>query len=390
MKTTELIAKFRVGMRERGIKYPVHAIINELRHPRHALTPHIRKALVGILGIFRSRERDGEAWAGDCLQFIYDLRVSPMTYDFASYLAAAEIERRIRGLEAINVIFVTGSNSEIRNELPDYDSVIDRDARLFRFQSVILPILNFLPSVRGYARCGNREMVETLSAACPEENLYPANYRNYLPCQPSKRDIFEHARSQTTIWPMYSATSKAKKYVNEFLTREGQGRLPIVITLRNYDYLPLRNSHNEEWIAFADQLDQDVFIPIFVHDTETIMRPPSADFSNHVSCEAASWNLEIRVALFEQAWLNLAVMHGPMELCWYIQSARYVVFLNVGTAPQTDLATFAENKQSVGKDLEFSMPYQHIAWCEDNLTNIRTEFENMREIIGLAPNPGLP
>lgn len=386
MKTREVLSKITAGLRDRGLKYPFQAVVNELRYPRLSVTRHLRKIIIRTGDTFRATPRNDTAWSEDSLLFVYDLRVSPVTFDFASYLAAAEIERRLRGLAAINVVFITGTDIKIRQEQPDYEAVLDRDARLFRFHNVILPMLRILPSIRGYAQCGNLKMAEALLAASPDRHLYPADYRLFLPRQPSKRDLFDHARAGREIWPMYSATAKARTYVREFLQQKAANRLPVVITLRNYDYMPVRNSRNEDWIAFADRLDRDKYVPIFVHDAETIMRPRLPGFADHISCDAASWNLEIRVALFEQAWLNLATMHGPMELCWYLSDARYVVFLNVGSVPQTEPARFEENGQTVGEDFDFCQPYQHIAWCEDSLVNIHTEFERMKKIIGPTPD----
>lgn len=386
MNTSELLSKIAVGLRTRGLKYPRQALVNELRYPRHAATPYIRDILIRAGKVFNRRSPAANGWSADSLHFVYDLRVAPLTYDFASYLAAAEIERRLRGLRTISVIFVTGEAGAIRDEQPDYEAVLDREARSFRFKNIILPILGLLPSIEGYAVCGSREQAETLLVNCPEGNLYPSDYRLFLPRQPSKRDIFNHANSGVPVWPMYSASEKAHRYVREFLHRKAAGRLPVVITLRNYGYMTARNSRNEEWIAFASGLDSKTFAPIFIHDTQTIMGAPLADFGVYPSCEAASWNVEIRVALYEQAWLNLAVMHGPMELCWYLQPARYLIFLDVGTTPQTEAERFAENNQKIGEDLAFSQPHQHIAWCADTRENIQAEFTRMQKIISLEVN----
>jgi hypothetical protein len=382
MKMSELLSKIAVGLRTRGLKYPRQAFVNELRYPRHVVTPYVRGLLIRAGQVFNRRSTSGDGWSADSLHFVYDLRVAPLTYDFASYLAAAEIERRLRSLGTISVIFVTGEDSAIRDEQPDYEAVLDREARSFRFKNIVLPMLGLLPSIEGYAMCGSRQQADALLANCPASNLYPSDYRLFLPRQPSKRVIFDHAGSGVPVRPMYSASAKAHQYVREFLHREAAGRLPVVITLRNYGYMTARNSRNEDWVAFASGLDSRMFAPIFVHDTETIMAPPLADFGGYPSCDAASWNVEIRVALYEQAWLNLAVMHGPMELCWYLDKARYVLFINVGSAPQTVPARFEENGQTVGEDFSFFRPYQHIAWCEDSVVNIRNEFESMKKIIG--------
>jgi len=369
-----LLRKVVFGLRTQGPGYAVRAVRNEIAHPRLPVTKHLRAALIAAYGVLRgARPGAAAAWREDSLLFFYDLETSPITFDFTSYLAAAEVERRLRGFSALNVVFVLGSQGGVRQELPDYDAAVDRDARLWRFHHMLVPMLALLPSVRGYAVCGSRAEAEALFPG-DSAHVYPSDYRVFLPRQPSKRVIHEHARRGVPIWPMLRATERGRHLIREFLEREAKGRRPVVITLRNYDYTPQRNSRNEDWVAFANSLDRSVYAPIFVHDSETAMRRPPADFSGHVVCEAATWNLELRMALYEAAWVNMALMHGPLELCWYNETARYLFFITVGSAGVTTAEAMQENGHRIGRDLDFAKPYQRIVWEGDRLDVLQREF----------------
>ena len=375
-----LLHKISSGLRSRGLNYLVTAPVNELVNPRLAITRHVRSAIIGVRDRFGGAKAGCEAWSDNALQFFYDLSASPLTFDFASYLAAAEVERRLRKLRDINVIFVLGPNAGVRKELPDYEAAIDVPTRLARLRNILIPMLAFLPSVKSYAICGSREQAEAIIAS-DRTKIYPGDYRAYLPRQPAKKIIFEHARAGVSIWPMLRATDAGKRFVGEFLAREAKGRKPAVITLRNYDYSPERNSRIADWIAFANSLDPTLYVPIFVHDTETSMREPPADFSRHVVCHAASWSLEIRMALYEAAWLNMALMHGPMELCWYNEEARYVLFMAVGTAAINTEASLIANGHRLAVDLEFAKPYQRIVWERDELPALMAAFAAMEDVL---------
>jgi hypothetical protein len=376
-----LLHKIRSGLRSRGLNYLLTAPLNELANPRLPITRYVRGVIIGIRDRFGgAKAAANEAWSNDALQFFYDLAASPVTFDFASYLAAAEVERRLRKLKEINVIFVLGPNAGVRRELPDYEAAIDVPTRLARLRNILVPMLAFLPSVKSYAVCSTREQAEAIIAA-DRKNIYPGDYRSYLPRQPAKKVIFEHARSGLSIWPMLRATDAGKRFVRDFLAREAKGRKAVVITLRNYDYSPERNSRNADWIAFADGLDPTVYVPIFVHDTETSMCEPPADFSQHVVCHAASWSLEIRMALYEAAWLNMALMHGPMELCWYNEQARYVLFMAVGTATINTEASLIANGHRLAVDLEFAKPHQRIVWQRDDLPTLMDAFAAMEDAL---------
>jgi hypothetical protein len=379
-----LLHKISYGLRTQGLNYLVTAPANELANPRLPLTRYLRSAIIAVGDQFARTRAHNEAWSDDALQFFYDFAASPVTFDFASYLAAAEIERRRRRLGGINVIFVPGPNAGVRRELPDYEAAIDISARLARIRNIIVPMLAFLPSVKGYVVCGSRDQAGAIVSADPNKT-FPSDYRAYLPRQPAKKDVFEHARAGLSVWPMLRATDAGRRFVADFLAREAKDRKAVVISLRNYGYSPERNSRSADWIAFADCLDPDVFVPIFVHDTETAMREPPADFSRHVVCHAASWNLEIRMALYEAAWLNMALMHGPMELCWYNEQARYALFMAVGTSPINSEASLIANGHRLGVDLEFAKPYQRLFWARDDLPALRDAFAEMEKALASRP-----
>ena len=376
-----LFHKIRSGLRSRGLNYLLTAPINELANPRLPITLYVRGAIISVRDRFGGASAAvNEAWSDDALQFFYDLSASPVTFDFASYLAAAEVERRLRKLKEINVIFVLGPKAGVRKELPDYEAAIDVPTRVARLRNILIPMLAFLPSVKSYAVCSTREQAEAIIAA-DRKRIHPSDYRTYLPRQTAKKVIFEHARAGLSIWPMLRATDAGRRFVSDFLAREAKGRKAVVITLRNYDYSPERNSRNADWIAFADSLDPTAYVPIFVHDTETSMREPPEDFGQHVVCHAASWSLEVRMALYEAAWLNMALMHGPMELCWYNEQARYVLFMAVGTAAINTEASLIANGHRLAVDLEFAKPYQRIVWQRDDLPTLVDAFAAMEGVL---------
>jgi hypothetical protein len=375
-----LVKKIGSRLRDHGLGYFVLLARNEIAYPRFRATQYLRTGLISVGQLLQKRSSGDGAWSENCLQFVYDLSVSPITFDFASYLAAAEVERRLRGLDGINVLFVMGAHQGVREEAPDYEAAINKDARLWRVRHMLLPMLGFLPTIHGVALCATREQAQELISS-DQRRIYPSDYRVFLPRLPDKRVIHEHARRGVPIWPMFRATEHGRRLVREFLEREARGRKPIVITLRNYPYTPQRNSRNGDWLAFADSLDRSRYAVIFVHDAETVMQPPPADFSRHIVFDAASVNLEIRMALSEAAWLNMALMAGPTELCWYNEHVRYLLFIAVGSAAVQTEAALVRNGHRVGSDLDFAKPYQRIVWQVDEFSTLRREFLAMEAFL---------
>ena len=380
------VRKIHSRLRTHGLGYFALLVRNEITQPRFRATRHIRSLLIFARKRPWGRPTDAASWSDDSLQFCYDLSTSAITFDFASYLAAAEVERRLRGFNAIDVIFVMGPHAGVRVEAPEYEAVVNRDARLWRVRHMLLPMLAFLPTIRAVAVCATRDQADALISKDPRR-IYPSDYRVFLPRQPDKRVIHEHARAGVPIWPMFHATEHSRKLTRDFLEREAKGRRPVVITLRNYGYTPQRNSRNGDWLAFADSLDPTRYVPIFVHDLETVMQRPPADFSKHITFDAASVNLEIRMALYEAAWLNMALMAGPTELCWYNERTRYLFFIAVGSAAVQTEEALILNGHRVGFDLDFAKPYQRIVWSVDEFSTLRREFLAMESLLDKAPSP---
>jgi hypothetical protein len=364
------------GLRTYGLGYLAILAHNELSYPRFSFTPRVRNAIIAVMDRLRADRSRQDASREDCLQFVCDLAVVSITFDFAHCLAAAEVKRRQAGLAAIEVIFVPGNVDGLRLEAPQYDQAMPAAARHWRVRHVLLAMLALLPSVRGYTFCSSRDEAATLISRTPG-HLYPEDYRLYLPRQPARRIVHDLAAQGLAVFPMLRAPQRARELIGQFLDRTARGRKAIVITLRDYAYTPQRNSRVDNWVLFAASLDRSIYAPIFVFDSETVMHRSEADVGDNIVCEAASWDLEIRMALYEAAWLNMAVMHGPMELCWFSEVSRYLIFLEVGLAHVGTREMLISAGHPPDRDLIFAKPYQHIVWEGDHLPVLQREFEAM-------------
>lgn len=368
-----VVRKVVSGLSSQGPQYLRTAIRNELAQPRLAATQALRRAAIAIADGLRHRVSSNQP---NRLRFFYDLEVAPLTFDFASYLAAVEVERRQRDLEDIEVVFVPSRDGGVRKELAQYDSVVNADSRGWRIRNLLVPILALVPSVTAYRICATREEAAALLDESVER-IAPPDYRVSLPRYPAKRWIHERAASGAAVFPMFRAPPHARRIVRDYLHKVAGGRRPVVITMREYGYTPARNSKTEAWLAFADQLDPARYVAIFVPDTEAAMAANCSQYGAHPLYEPAAWNIEVRMALYEAAWLNMAVMQGPMELCWYGEDVRYLIFLNVGNSAVSTAESIAESGQPLYRDLAFAKPFQRIIWDDDKLPVLTGSFAEM-------------
>src|SRR5947209_4374411 len=216
------------GFRNHGWAYVAEVASNEIIHPRFAPTLIFRKAVIAFLDRVWKRPSEIDRARMDCLQFVCDLNVCSATFDFASYLAAAEIERRRRGLKALQVVFVPRSERGLYREMSTYEEVIGLAACEWRVQHILVAMLALLPSVSGHIVCSRREEADALISRDPAY-LYPDDYRTYLARQPATRVIHDRARQGTSIFPMFRATARAREFVAQFLSRFASARKPVVI-----------------------------------------------------------------------------------------------------------------------------------------------------------------
>ncbi|MEX2615904.1 MAG: hypothetical protein WD767_07395 [Alphaproteobacteria bacterium] len=313
------------------------------------------------------------------LYVFYDLQVSPVTFDICWSITAAENIRREQGLDDIHFVFVPGFHDGFRNESPDYEAVVDRAARRWRMSQILLPMLQFLPEVTGFTICPNRSSA-TLLRILHDRHVYPPSYWPRLPVAHKPRHVLDRARAGKAVALPLRAQPHAVRYIDQWRAANRFGaRKLIVITLRNYRYMAERNSNIDAWARFAGTLDATEFAVVFVPDTETAMDPVPTALSGYHVAAAAAWNVGIRMALYEAAYLNLMVNNGPHGLCMFNERCRYIMFkILTESAPQTTREYMTFLGFEIGKSPPFSTRFQRWVWEDDTLSVIKREFAAMR------------
>jgi hypothetical protein len=83
------------------------------------------------------------------------------------------------------------------------------------------------------------------------------------------------------------------------------------------------------------------------------------------------------MALYEEAFLNMAHMGGPLELALYNAACRYVIFIPLGSSLHTRSDALTQSGFSIGRDLPFARPEQRIIWEPDEFPRILAAFKEM-------------
>ena len=309
----------------------------------------------------------------------YDLQVAPVTFDFLWFLAASELHRRHSGLGSIHVVIVPGAYDGVQRERDDYEIVVDRLARQARIHNVLIPACRLLPSCTGVTVAGSRAEAAFVRSIVAR-HILPTDYEPVLPVFPGPRACLEAARNGDPAIACLRAPEEELRQVRMWArARAGERRL-VTITLRHYAYMPARNSNLPAWAAFARSLDSTRYWPVFVPDTnDTIEGLPTILREFTVFPEAA-WNIGLRMALYEHAFLNLGVNNGPMGLAWLNARVRYAT-LKIETAevPQSSLEFIRSFGFEAGKSLPFANSLQEWVWEDDTEEVIMRTFRRLAD-----------
>lgn len=306
------------------------------------------------------------------LYAFYDLGISPVTFDIIQFLVLAEAERRKLGCDSLHVVFVPGPRDgfspvevSVYRKLGQPDC--DADLMRWRLRNILVPLCWMIPSCRQLTVCSLP--AEAMVIEKMAEYIFPKGYTVLFPKEAYSLFQLTSAHPKGYI----QATPQAKRFVAAALSRIPRRKI-VTISLRNCPYQSERNSNIEAWAEFIESLDLDVYYPIVVNDTWAAFKPLPPIYGLRVF-EEVSWNMELRVALYELSYLNLSVSCGPFMLCVFNSRTRYLMFKMLS---QPNLERFFRSEGlEPGSQYEHAESFQRIVWKDDTLPVIREEFDKM-------------
>lgn len=289
----------------------------------------------------------------------YDLARCPPTFDVVAWLALAELERRRRGDEHLDVCILPGPVGGFRR-----DSLWPRsvEERVQLRDRVLVPVCRLLPSVRS---------VSVINEPSRHELQEEWGYGAYLVGLPR---ILEALRGACR--PL-----RAERYEFTLIP----GRRLVTFTLREAEHHALRNSQIDEWMAAASVLDYMGFAVAVIRDTrmEGIDIPVQARDSNVFVLTGTASVLARRAAAYSAAALNVGISNGPMWMSIFMDAPTLMLRPTTNAAGGCyDDRFYARCGLPRGSQLPTSPPHQRLVWeGEDTCDNIVRAIEEMMEVL---------
>ena len=110
----------------------------------------------------------------DYVTAVYDLEANPITFDFAYFLAAAELFALKKKKGKFTVLIIPPRDDRIVDKI--YRSAVDEENIKWRFENIILPLMNIYPECIGHSIILKRsDIYEAINGKL----LYPEFYSEH-------------------------------------------------------------------------------------------------------------------------------------------------------------------------------------------------------------------
>lgn len=295
------------------------------------LLPTVARAMLG------HGHPGGIAGNGAPLRLRYDLATSPPTWDFVSWMFNAHVYQKKYGFGPIEVQFMPGPFEGFR-----HDPSLTTLQKQQMLEHVCRPAL---------AMFGAKEI---------RDGGQPIDFPYTI------RMTVDAVRQSGFELPLMRPSQEARKWAEQY-------RGCHIITLREADYWPERNSDIEAWKAVAqfleDHYDEHV---VFVRDTAR----SEDEIKGHVTIPVASESLDCRLALYCVAKMNYFVSNGPCVLAGYSIDIPYLTFMKSVPGYVCNGDGWMRRHMGIGhgEQWPWAGDRQKLVYADDTFENIMQEY----------------
>jgi hypothetical protein len=359
---------------DNGMVWFFERSISEFKTPTFDFTKKLMRSFFKIKNIITIKNINGQALSEE-LVAVYDLRTESVTYDFAFFIASAEAFMIKNFKKTFVICFIVNKKFNIQDKC--YEKSVNSDSAEWRFNNIILPLVNLYPACDGYSVMTYGSNV---FATLKEKLVYPDHYDGefYKPVM-DYTDVFGLLNNY--CFTGFKASKQGVYYVELWMKERNYNLNKVVtITLRSYGYDEKRNSNVDAWIDFSKWVEKKGYVPLFIMDTDASFLIDEK-FDDRIIFNEISWNMGLRVALYEVSYLNF-VSHGPASVAQLNRKSSCISMkLIVNDSLQANEDIYKGYGMNVGdRGYVFAGRYQLLSWKDDELNNIVDEFNSFNKL----------
>lgn len=194
---------------------------------------------------------------------------------------------------------------------------VSNDNINWRLTNMIVPLSRLFSSVGRIYIVDAEEAFEIVKGY---HSVHPEGYGYASP----KTAVVRLDASGLNYLPALTISDTAQEIIEAYFPLTDSRRI-VTITLRSYDYIPARNSDIASWVAFAGELDPLKYRVVFVPDASMHGVATFGQIDTFEVFDSACWNIELRAALYQRAWMNMGVACGPLGISGLMEKVHTVM-----------------------------------------------------------------
>lgn len=308
------------------------------------------------------------------LSVFYDLEHCPLTFDAAVLLTAAQAYAVREGHREIALYIVPANTPDGFRWISPKDKKLPIERKRLRLEAITISLAALFPGFVKAARLKSRDDAAAIAGKLGNTEIFPLNWSLESRATNYHMDILFRLSNagidvQNIRVPRIALDWSARK--------KKAGQKLAVITLRQSDMQPARNSNFAEWQKVRQYLEGKGYRVVTVPDTEALLSGNHGPWDGELS-QGASVDIIKRAALYETADLNLMVCGGFAVLASLNPRVPFLLCNMICDEHKTTKREWLERLGfEIGRDPPWFQPHQRILWTPDTFDNLKPELERL-------------
>lgn len=292
------------------------------------------------------------------LTAFYDLAVGPVSFDFVVFMVQAEMERRKIGAQRMHAVIVPMAGG-VGGMFRDKRHLYDEHEMRWRLWNICIPACQLLGA--SFTLATDWQQARRL-ASDKDWKCWPHDWdkqtlgaRRHL-----IGGVIGPAKTGVAV-PRLEASPHARRKVAECCKR--LGRPLVTLTLRN-TYLRERNADRAAWESLKRHIENRGFATAMIEDTDSALSRGSG---------FGELNLDLRMAMYQEAAINLHSNGGAASLSWF--SDKPYLFFGAGIPADEWGGLFVKQGLPLGDTWPWASPGQRLIYKPATFDVMREEFD---------------
>jgi len=351
---------------EKGIGHCVKGLIRLILHPLNKITI-IMQAAYHYAASFNNPNSDS-------VLAIYDLRVSPYTFNFVEFLANAEAFRMMNSLSSIDVAIVVD-----REKLHRGDQPCVTEANYRNWILNLAEATDVLESMTSLSIFDAKKFLGFYRRVRQNHVIFPDNGVLYFPKIAYHLTFTSDYYRMSGYAPKFKSSGILLDWAEGYFHQKCCPMIPIVVFVRNASN-HLRNTNWPAWLDFFRQVIDPYPVKFFiVNDFWNPLTVPEDLQSRVLVSTEATISVKYRAALTQKASLIMGTSHGSFAHCIFNETP-YLLF---GMDNVEFNAKLNISLHGMTEDLQFpwATKYQRVFPEQADTTNLKDKFEGMYALL---------